>query len=103
MAVSCLSLQITFGTMYSKITHHSIGTVEMLLGTACCGIFFALVGGQPIMINGGTGPVLAFAGVLYKLSLSMGVPFLTFNAWCGLWVALYMILAAVFDLNRIIL
>ena len=54
------------------------------------------------MINGGTGPVLAFAGVLYKLSESMDVPFLTFNAWVGLWVALYMVLAAFFDLNRVI-
>ena len=55
------------------------------------------------MINGGTGPVLAFAGVLYKLSESLGVPFLTFNAWTGIWVAFYMFLAAIFDLNRIIL
>lgn len=54
------------------------------------------------MINGGTGPVLAFCGVLYKLSQSLDVPFLTFNAWVGLWVAFYMFLAAVFNLNKII-
>ena len=54
------------------------------------------------MINGGTGPVLAFSGVLYKLSDSIGVPFLTFNAWCGLWVALYMIVAGIIDLNQYI-
>lgn len=54
------------------------------------------------MINGGTGPVLAFSGVLYKLSDSIGVPFLTFNAWCGLWVALYMIIAGIIDLNQYI-
>jgi hypothetical protein len=54
------------------------------------------------MINGGTGPVLAFSGVLYKLSESLDVPFLTFNAWVGLWVAFYMVLAALFDLNDLI-
>lgn len=54
------------------------------------------------MINGGTGPVLAFSGVLYKLSDSLNVPFLTFNAWVGLWVALYMVIAAVFDLNKMV-
>jgi len=54
------------------------------------------------MINGGTGPVLAFAGVLYKLSETIGVPFLTFNGWCGMWVCFYMIVAAVVDLNRVI-
>lgn len=54
------------------------------------------------MINGGTGPVLAFAEILYKMSESMDVPFLTLNAWIGLWVAFYMFLAAFFDLNRIL-
>jgi len=34
------------------------------------------------------------------VSLDIDVPFLTFRAWIGLWIALYMVLAAVFDLNR---
>lgn len=54
------------------------------------------------MINGGTGPVLAFSGVLFSLSERMDVPFLTFNAWVGLWVAFYSVAAAIFDLNKII-
>ncbi len=54
------------------------------------------------MINGGTGPVLAFCGVLYKLSKSLDVPFLTFNAWVGLWVAFYMLIAGLFNLNKVI-
>jgi len=92
---------ITFGAVYGKVTHNYIGAVEMIAATAWCGIFYALFGGMPIMINGGTGPVLAFAGVLYKLSKSLDVPFLTFNAWVGLWVALYMFIAAFFDLNKL--
>lgn len=54
------------------------------------------------MINGGTGPVLAFAEILFKLSESLEVPFLTFNAWIGIWVSFYMCIAAFVDLNRII-
>jgi len=91
---------ITFGAIYAKVTHNWIGAIEMIAATAWCGIFYALFGGMPIMINGGTGPVLAFAGVLYKLSKSLDVPFLTFNAWVGLWVTLYMFIAAFFDLNK---
>ncbi len=68
-----------------------------------CGILYALIGGQPMMINGGTGPVLAFTAVLYNLSKTMEVPFLTLNAWTGLWVGLYMMIAAVFGLNKYIL
>jgi hypothetical protein len=52
------------------------------------------------MINGGTGPVLAFTTVLYNMSINMDVPFLTFNAWVGLWVALYLVIAAFMDLNK---
>lgn len=54
------------------------------------------------MINGGTGPVLAFTEILYKVSKSMDVPFLTLNAWIGIWVSIYMFIAAFIDLNRII-
>ena len=38
--------------------------------------------------------------MLYDVSLSLEVPFLTFRAWIGVWVCVYMILAALFDLNR---
>jgi len=93
---------ITFGAIYAKVTNNYIGAVEMLAATAWCGIFYALVGGMPIMINGGTGPVLAFSGVLFKLSKSMDVPFLTFNAWVGLWVSFYMFIGAATNLNKII-
>jgi hypothetical protein len=53
-------------------------------------------------INGGTGPVLAFGTIVYNLSKSLDVPFLTFNAWTGIWVGFYMVMGAFFDANRII-
>ena len=55
-----------------------------------------------MLINGGTGPVLVFTGIVYKMSEKIEVPFLTFNAWVGIWVFIYMIGAAIVDLNRII-
>ena len=92
----------TFGAIYGKATNNYIGTVEMIAATAWCGIAYALFGGQPMMINGVTGPVLAFTAILYKISKSIDVPFLALNAWIGIWVAAYMILAAFVDLNRFI-
>ena len=97
---ACIAPAITFGAIYAKTTGNWIGAVEMITATAWCGIFYAILGGQPMMINGGTGPVLAFSGVLYSMSKSMDIPFLTFNAWVGLWTAGYLVLAAFFDLNR---
>eukprot|EP00559_Dactyliosolen_fragilissimus_P003061 CAMPEP_0184864530 /NCGR_PEP_ID=MMETSP0580-20130426/15285_1 /TAXON_ID=1118495 /ORGANISM="Dactyliosolen fragilissimus" /LENGTH=628 /DNA_ID=CAMNT_0027363365 /DNA_START=8 /DNA_END=1894 /DNA_ORIENTATION=- len=103
MFFAAIAPAITFGAIYEKQTGHYIGTVEMLAGTAWVGIVYALIGGSPVMINGGTGPILAFSGVLYKLSSSLDVPFLTLSAWTGLWVMLFNILAAFVDLNRFIL
>ena len=40
---------ITFGAIYAKVTHNYIGAVEMLAATAWCGIFYALIGGMPIV------------------------------------------------------
>lgn len=97
---ACIAPAITFGAIYAKTTGNWIGAVEMITATAWCGIFYAVLGGQPMMINGGTGPVLAFAGVLYSMSNSMDIPFLTFNAWVGIWTAGYLVLAAFLDLNR---
>ena len=74
----------------------------MLIATAWCGIVYALIGGQPMMIYGGTGPVLAFTEILYNMSVSIDVPFLTFNAWIGIWICIYMLLASFGSLNRII-
>ena len=137
---ACIAPAVTFGAIYGKATNNYIGAIEMIAATAWCGCVYALVGGQPMMINGGTGPVLAFSEIVYKLSVSLDVPFLTFNAvslelevldpprarfdpfrtarfisasisvktapqppkWIGVWVAAYMMIAAVVDLNRII-
>jgi hypothetical protein len=99
---ACIAPAITFGAIYAKTTYNYIGAVEMLLATAWCGIIYALVGGQPMMINGGTGPVLAFVEILYKMSESLEIPFLTFNAWIGLWICFYMVIAAFTGLNRVI-
>ena len=54
------------------------------------------------MINGATGPVLTFQAVCFELAKKLDVPFLTFNAWVGIWVGIYMILAGFVDLNRLI-
>ena len=57
---------------------------------------------MPMMINGGTGPVLTFQALLYEIAQHWDVPFLAFNAWVGLWVALYMVVSGFCDLNRLI-
>ena len=100
--LECVAPAITFGAIYAKLVGGWMGAIETLVATAWTGIAYALIGGMPVMINGGTGPVLAFTAVLYDVSISLDVPFLTFRAWIGVWVCLYMVIAALVDLNRFV-
>lgn len=97
---ACITPAIAFGGLYEKLTNKWIGVTEMIAATAWCGLVYALIGGMPMFINGGTGPVLAFTGVLYQVSKSMDIPFLPFNAWVGIWVGIYLFISAIFNLNQ---
>jgi hypothetical protein len=102
MYIAAISPTITFGAVYAGSTRNYMGAIELMLATGWYGTFYALIGGMPMCINGGTGPVLTFQTVCFQLSDSLGVPFLTFNAWVGIWVGVYLIVAAFVDLNRVL-
>ncbi|HNO80048.1 MAG TPA: PTS sugar transporter subunit IIA [Phycisphaerae bacterium] len=84
---ACLAPTITFGGVMAVQTGGNIGVVEMLTATAICGMTYALFAGQPLNILGGTGPLLVFISVLYRLCVDMKIPFLQTYAWVGLWSA----------------
>ncbi|MCA9039633.1 MAG: PTS sugar transporter subunit IIA [Planctomycetaceae bacterium] len=92
---ACLAPAITFGGIMGEQTGGSIGAVEMLVATAVCGLLYALIGGQPMTILGGIGPMLVFTKILYDLCESFGAPFLSAYAWVGFWTAGFLILFAV--------
>ena len=47
--IAVIAPTITFGAVYGKATNNYIGAAELLLATAWCGIFYALVSGQPMV------------------------------------------------------
>lgn len=49
-------------------TEKWMGVSEMLLCTSVSGILFALVSAQPLVIIGGTGPIIVFEEALFKVS-----------------------------------
>ena len=100
MFFAAITPAVTFGGVYQNVTKSYFGAVEMILATAWCGIFYYLCGGQPVMVNGATGPTVAYVMIIYKMSESWDVPFLTMNAWNGMWMALYMFISAFLDLDR---
>ncbi len=94
---ACLAPAVTFGGVMSIETNGAIGAVEMIAATAVCGVIYALISGQPLIVLGGTGPLLVFTAILYGLCKQYEIPFLPTYAWVGFWTALLMIILAVTD------
>ena len=100
MFITVIAPTLTFGAVYGTNTENRIGAVETILATCWMGCFFSLFGGMPTVIVGSTGPVLIMTTVIYNLTDSLGVPFLTFYAWVSIWAFGYCALTAFFDLTR---
>ncbi|EEC42722.1 predicted protein [Phaeodactylum tricornutum CCAP 1055/1] len=100
--ISVIAPTLTFGAVYGKVTENRIGAIETILATAWVGCTYALFGGMPTCIIGSTGPVLAFSTVIYNMSDSLDIPFLSFNAWISAWLFGYCLLAGFFDLTRFV-
>ncbi len=98
---ACLAPAITFGGLMGLQTGGNIGAFEMILATAICGTIFALFSGQPLIILGGTGPLLVFTVILYTLCVDRGIPFLPTYAWVGIWTAGFTILLAITDASAL--
>lgn len=99
---ACVAPTVTFGGLLSAATMGEIGVAEMLLATAVSGVIFALVGGQPLIILGSTGPLLVFITMLYELCRRGNLPFLEVYTCVGLWTALFTILLALTDASCLI-
>ena len=61
---------IAFGGLLSSKTEQWMGVSEMILATSLSGVVFGLFAGQPLIIIGGTGPVLVFEESTYEVSLN---------------------------------
>ena len=78
-------------------TGGDIGAVEMIAATAICGVIYALLSGQPLIVLGGTGPLLVFTAILYVMCQDYNIPFLPTYAWVGFWTALLTLALALTD------
>lgn len=98
---ACLANAIAFGALTEQVTGGQIGTIEMVLATAAGGVVFAIFGGQPLTILGGTGPIVIFTGLLYGACEQMGLDFLPVYAWTGIWSGVFMVVLAVTDASAL--
>ncbi len=103
MFFACLAPAVTFGGLMGEETNGQIGAPEMLLSTAVCGLIYALIAGQPLIILGGIGPLLIFTIILYELCQDMGLEnqFLGVYGWVGIWTAIMTVLLAVTNASNL--
>jgi len=101
---ACLAPAVTFGGILAELTNNEIGAIEMIIASAFCGVAYALFSGQPMVILGGTGPLLIFTWMLYVLCVTLGIEdqFLEARAWVGLWTALLMLILAATDASSLV-
>ncbi|MCH7751575.1 MAG: PTS sugar transporter subunit IIA [Planctomycetes bacterium] len=99
---ACLAPAVTFGGVLAVATDGDLGAVEMIAATAFCGIIYAFVSGQPLVILGGTGPLLVFTVILYELCVALQIDFLPARGWVGLWTMLFVIVMAATDSSCLI-
>lgn len=94
---ACLANAIAFGGLTEVMTGGNIGTVEMIVATAGCGVVYAIASGQPLTLLGGTGPIVIFTALLYQACTQLGLPFLPTYAWVGLWAGFFLVVLAITD------
>jgi anion exchange protein len=76
--------------------------MESIVGAAISGTTYHLFSGQPLTIIGATGPILVFDSITYSLCDSMGIPFLPFRLWIGVWTGLICILLVLTDASYLV-
>lgn len=76
--------------------------MEMLLSCSIGNFIFSIFAGQPLIILGGTGPMLVFEEILFQFTESNSIPYLQFRLWIGLWVTLLLIIFVATDASYII-
>ncbi|XP_078071673.1 anion exchange protein 2-like isoform X2 [Mustelus asterias] len=94
---ACLSPAITFGGLLGEKTSGLIGVSELIISTAIQMVIFGLLGAQPLLIVGFSGPLLVFEEAFFKFCSSNNMDYLTGRVWIGFWLIAIVVLLVAFE------
>ncbi|XP_053870152.1 band 3 anion transport protein [Malaclemys terrapin pileata] len=94
---AALSPAITFGGLLGEKTSNLIGVSELLISTAAQGIIFCLLGAQPLLVVGFSGPLLVFEEAFFKFCESYGMEYIVGRVWIGFWLILLVLVVVAFE------
>uniref|UniRef100_A0A673K978 Anion exchange protein n=1 Tax=Sinocyclocheilus rhinocerous TaxID=307959 RepID=A0A673K978_9TELE len=94
---AALSPAITFGGLLGEKTDGLIGVSELIISTAVQGMLFCLLGAQPLLVVGFSGPLLVFEESFYSFCRSSEIEYLTGRLWIGIWLIIIVVLTVAFE------
>ncbi|KAK7881699.1 hypothetical protein WMY93_030108 [Mugilogobius chulae] len=94
---AALSPAITFGGLLGEKTEGLIGVSELIVSTAAQGIIFCLLGAQPLLVVGFSGPLLVFEEAFYTFCKKNQVEYLTGRVWIGFWLIVIVTVMVAFE------
>ncbi|XP_059113699.1 anion exchange protein 2 isoform X1 [Peromyscus eremicus] len=83
---AALSPAITFGGLLGEKTQDLIGVSELIMSTALQGVIFCLLGAQPLLVIGFSGPLLVFEEAFFSFCSSNQLEYLVGRVWIGFWL-----------------
>ncbi|XP_058035271.1 anion exchange protein 2 isoform X1 [Ahaetulla prasina] len=94
---AALSPAITFGGLLGEKTEGLIGVSELIISTAIQGVLFCLLGAQPLLVIGFSGPLLVFEEAFFTFCTSHGMEYLVGRVWIGFWLILIVLAIVAFE------
>uniref|UniRef100_K7FI15 Anion exchange protein n=1 Tax=Pelodiscus sinensis TaxID=13735 RepID=K7FI15_PELSI len=94
---AALSPAITFGGLLGDKTKNMIGVSELLVSTAAQGFLFCLLGAQPLLVIGFSGPLLVFEEAFFKFCEGYGMEYIVGRVWIGFWLIILVLLVVAFE------
>lgn len=94
---AALSPAITFGGLLGEKTEGLIGVSELIVSTAVQGVIFCLLGAQPLLVVGFSGPLLVFEEAFYTFCKANSMEYLTGRVWIGFWLIIIVVVTVAFE------
>ncbi|XP_026793853.2 anion exchange protein 2 isoform X2 [Pangasianodon hypophthalmus] len=94
---AALSPAITFGGLLGEKTEGLIGVSELIIATCIQGVIFCLLGAQPLLVVGFSGPLLVFEEAFFTFCKSNDVEYLAGRVWIGFWLIIIVVLMVAFE------
>ncbi|KAI5617147.1 solute carrier family 4 (anion exchanger), member 2b [Silurus asotus] len=94
---AALSPAITFGGLLGEKTEGLIGVSELIISTCVQGVLFCLLGAQPLLVVGFSGPLLVFEEAFFTFCKSNDLDYLVGRVWIGFWLIIIVVLMVAFE------